>query len=58
MRPTYSVEDEHGNQITTGLDSYDDARQVARKYLSAHRDADKVTIYTDDESWEVGLDGL
>lgn len=53
---TYSVDDEHGNQITTGLDSYDAAKQVARRYLSAHADAPAVTIYEsgdDGESWDL-----
>jgi hypothetical protein len=49
----YSVDDEHGKQITTGLDSYSAAVQTARKYLSAHSDAPAVTIYTDSESWDL-----
>jgi hypothetical protein len=48
---SYSIDDEHGNEITTGLDSYDAALQVARRYLSAHTDAPSVEIYTADESW-------
>jgi hypothetical protein len=50
---THSVDDEHGNQITTGLDGYGAALQSARRYLSAHEDAPSVTVYTDDESWDL-----
>ncbi len=55
----YAVDDEFGNQITTGLDSYDAAKQTARRYLSAHKDAPAVTIYEDvsgGESWELSRD--
>lgn len=49
----YSVDDEFGNEITTGLESYDAAIQVARRYLSAHLDAPAVTVYDSaGESWE------
>jgi hypothetical protein len=50
---TYSVDDEHGNQITTGLQSYGAALQSARRYLSAHADAPAVSVYTDEESWDL-----
>lgn len=57
----YAVDDEFGNQITTGLDTFDAAKQAARRYLSAHKDAPAVTIYTEtsfdtegeSESWEL-----
>ncbi len=52
----FAVDDEFGNQITTGLDSYDAAKQAARRYLSAHSDAPAVTVYEDTEggeSWEL-----
>ncbi|MBK9496862.1 MAG: hypothetical protein IPO08_20615 [Xanthomonadales bacterium] len=52
----YAIDDEFGNQITTGLDSYDAAKQAARRYLSAHKDAPAVTIYEDTtggESWDL-----
>ena len=53
----YSVDDEHSNEISTGLESYDAAVQVARRYLSAHRDASCVEIYSSDgESWELSRD--
>lgn len=57
----YSVDDEHGNQISAGLSSYDAALQVARRYLSAHTDAPAVTIYEDrdgGESWELSRDDV
>lgn len=53
---TYAIDDDYGNQITAGLDSYDTAMQRARRYLSAHTDASNVTIYDDQpdgESWEL-----
>lgn len=52
----YAVDDEFGNQITTGLDSYDAAKQVARRYMAAHDDAPAVLVYEDvedGESWEL-----
>ena len=53
----YSADDEHGNQITAGLASYDAALQVARKYISAHRtDGAACKIYEDrenGESWDI-----
>jgi hypothetical protein len=55
---TYAVDDEFGSQITTGLDSYDAAKQAARRYLSAHRDAAAARIYEeseDGEMWDVTL---
>ena len=56
MTSNYAVDDEFGNQITTGLGRYDAAKQTARKYLSAHDDAPAVTVYEDaegGESWEL-----
>lgn len=56
MTTPYAVDDEHGNQITTGLSNYDAALQTARKYLSAHADAPAVTVYEDIEggqSWDL-----
>ena len=56
---TYSVEDEHGNFISQGLESYSVAEQVAKRYLSAHKDAPVAVIYNDGvESWEVTLKEL
>lgn len=50
----YTVDDEFGNQISTGLQSYDAALQVARRYMSAHKDAPAVTVYGDPgDSWEI-----
>lgn len=49
---TYAVDDEFSNKITCGLASYDAAIQVARRYLSAHRDAPGVRIYEDTEGGE------
>lgn len=53
---TYAVEDEFGNNITVGLDSYDAAKSAARRYLAAHKDAPAVAIYEegeDGERWEL-----
>jgi spore coat protein U-like protein len=58
MSNTYAVDDEFGTQITTGLESYDAAKQVARRCLSAHRDACAARIYEDSpdgEIWDVTL---
>lgn len=55
----YAVDDEFDTQIAAGLQSYDAAKQVARRYLSAHKDAPAVTIYEDTaggESWELSRD--
>lgn len=55
----YSVDDEFSNEITTGLESYDAAIQVARRYLSAHSDAPAVTVYDSaGESWELSRDAV
>jgi hypothetical protein len=58
MTNTYSVDDEFSNQITTGLSSFAAAVQCARRYLSAHKDAPGVEIYTDGESWELDRDDV
>ena len=34
----YALDDEYGNEITTGLASYEAANQVAARYLAAHND--------------------
>lgn len=52
----FSVSDEFGNQITTGLNTYSEAVQVARTYLSAHKDAPAVEVYSADESWTLTRD--
>jgi hypothetical protein len=54
MTATYSVDDEFGNQIATDLASYSAAVDAAQRYLSSHDDAPAITIYTDDESWDLG----
>jgi hypothetical protein len=55
---SYSVDDEFGNQITTGLESYDAAKQSARRYLAAHSDAPSVLVYSDaGESWDIARSG-
>lgn len=46
----YSVDDEFGNQIATGIETYDAAVQVARRYLSAHPDAPCVEIHEPEQS--------
>lgn len=63
MTRTFAVDDEFGNQITCGLASYDAAKQVAKKYMVAHRRDLKgpVRIYesgTGGESWDVTLANL
>jgi len=50
---TYSVDDEFGNPITTGCETFGAALSTARRYLSAHADAPSVLVYDDDESWEL-----
>lgn len=58
---TYAVSDEFGNQITSGLDSYEAATQAAKRYLAAHKDAPCAEIYAeqcnpeteDGEPWEL-----
>jgi hypothetical protein len=57
---TYSVDDEFGNEIMVGLENFGAAQQVARRYLSAHRDAPCVTIYTSDgsEAYEFSRDEI
>lgn len=55
----YAVDDEFGTQLSAGLSSYDAAKQAARRYLAAHKDAPAVTIYEDvsgGESWELTRD--
>jgi len=57
----YSVDDEFGNIIAGGFETYDAAAQCARRYLSENRDAPSATIYEDSEggeSWDVSLDDL
>lgn len=56
---TYSVADEFGNMITTGLQTFDAAKQAARHYLSAHKDAPCVEVYEggeNGESWTLTRD--
>lgn len=53
---SFAVDDEIGNQITCGLESYSAAMQVARRYLAAHDDAPAVRIYEDQpdgETWDL-----
>jgi hypothetical protein len=47
---TYAVDDEFGNQISDGFESHSAAKQCARRYLSAHKDAPAVTIYVSGKS--------
>lgn len=52
---TYSIDDGHGQQITTGLQGYDAARAVAQRL--ADERGESVYLYSDDhdsESEEVG----
>jgi len=44
---SWAVDDEFGNQITTGLDSLESALQCGRRYLAPHRDAPAVVVYED-----------
>lgn len=46
----YAVDDEFGNQISDGFRTYSEAKQSARRYLSAHKDAPAVTIYVSGQS--------
>ena len=53
---TYAIDDEFGNEITTGLSNFDSAMQCAKRYMSAHKDAPVVRIYesTDDgDEWNL-----
>ena len=55
----YAVDDEFGTQISAGFSSYDAAKQCARRYLAAHKDAPAVTVYEErsgGESWELSRD--
>lgn len=52
MTTYYTVDTEHGDEIASGLPSYDAALQVARRYLSARADAPCVNVYdSEGESW-------
>lgn len=54
MNKTFSVDDEFGNQIKTGLESYEAALSAARRYLSAHADAPCVNVYdSEGEEWVI-----
>lgn len=53
---TYAIDDEFGNEITTGLVNFDSAMQCAKRYLSAHADATGVRIYEsadDGDEWDL-----
>lgn len=60
---TYAVDDEFGNQITCGLENYDAAKQVAKKYMVAHKGdlRGPVRIYESGrggDSWDVTLEDI
>lgn len=44
MNNQYSLDDEFGNRITTGV-TYGEALQCGRKYLASHKDATHIEIY-------------
>ena len=46
-KPYYSVDNGFGEEIATGLESYERASYVAQRYLAAHQDGKPFTAWTE-----------